>query len=493
MIILNKDLRFFSRDRYFYFKRAFLVIALSLLFCFYFFSASNYNGLGGKIMGKFSLLGFACFLIAIPTIATDSIVQEQRQQTLALLSLSTISYTAILYQKFCALLAMFFAYYLGIIPLLFICGCFGGISSAQILQIIIVQLSFVMVITSIGLLVASFHISYQTQVLAFLISLLWLGISMLIAMIPHIFSLSPLATFICHSFSPFLVAEKILGASLWYLTLTNFGIAMVFTALFLFIATRLLHSHILMFNEPQVVKKSRTSAVHDNPIFWRDYYKVYGGGRSFLLRFLLTLLAIPLATYLSHFVFMYLYLRPVPFNLLSLTTTGLIVAIPCAIFTLFSGCTRSFVRETRRKSFDFLLLTSLSNREIVLGKSRAILFYSAPFIILVMIFTAIFVSFFPKYTQGKWLYIMMSIANLFAIFSCAFCLSARVKTSGTAAIYTYIIFTILHGATSLVSNLVANSPVANIKIMATYYTLVTIGYIIITILFFEWTNKNLRT
>ena len=493
MIIFNKDLRFFSRDRYFYVKRAFLVIALSLLFCFYFFSASSYDGLGEKIIAKFSLLSFACFLIAIPTIATDSIVQEQRQQTLALLSLSTISYASILYQKFCALLTMFFAYYLGIIPLLFICGCFGGIAPAQIMQIIIVQLSFVMVITSIGLLVASFHISYQTQVLAFLISLLWLGISMLIAMIPNIFSVSPFTTFACQSFSPFLVVEKILHASSWWLTVTNLGIEIVFTILFLGIAAKLLHSHILVFNEPQVVKTTKTSTVYDNPIFWRDYYKVYGGGRSFVMRFILTLSAIPLATYLAHYLFMYLYLRPVPFNLLSFTTTALIVTIPCAIFTMFSGCTRAFVRETRRKSFDFLLLTSLSNREIVLGKSRAILFYSAPFIILVMIFGAAFVYLFPRYTQGKWLYIVMSITNLFAIFSCAFCLSLRVKTSGTAAIYTYIIFTILHGATSLVSNFIANSPAANIKIMATYYTLVTIGYIIITILFFEWTNKNLRT
>ncbi|BBM83199.1 hypothetical protein [Candidatus Uabimicrobium amorphum] len=493
MIILTKDLRFFSRDRYFYFKRAFLVIALSMLFCFYFFSATSYDGLGGQIIAKFSLLSFACFLITIPTIATDSIVQEQRQQTLALLSLSTISYSSILYEKFFALLAMFYAYYFGIIPLLFVCGCFGGIAPAQILQIVIVQLSFVMVINSIGLLVASFHASYQTQVLAFLVALLWLGTSMLIAIIPDIFAVSPFTTYICQSFSPFLVVEKILATSSWSLTLTNLAIETILTVIFLHMAAKLLRSHILIFNEPQTIKKSKMNTKHDNPIFWRDYYKVYGGNRSFLVRFFLTLFAIPLATYLSHFLFMYLYARPVPFNLLSFTTTGLIITIPCTIFTLFSGCTRSFVRETRRKSFDFLRLTSLSNRQIILGKSRAILFYSAPFIILMIIFSAIFIYFFPKYTQGKWLYITMSVTNLLAIFSCAFCLSSRVKTSGAAAIYTYIIFTILHGATSLVSNFIASSPAANVKIMATYYTLITIGYIIIAILFFEWTNKNLRT
>ncbi|WP_372368787.1 hypothetical protein [Candidatus Uabimicrobium sp. HlEnr_7] len=493
MIILRKDLRFFSHDRYFYFKRTFFVVVISLLFIFYGFSTEHYHKLSNNILNQFSLFSFVCFLVSIPTIATDSILKEQQQQTLALLNLSNISYHQIIYEKFYALLVTFFSYYLGIVPVLFICYSFGGISAAQVIQLVVVQLSFISVVAALGLLVASFHFSSQTQVLAFLATLLWLALSMFIAIIPNIISLSSLASMVCQAFSPFLVAEKILTEISWFLTLGNLSIGVIVTLLSLYFATKLLNNHALTFGEVTMTKNKNTHKINDNPIFWRDYYKIYGGYRSFCFKFVVTLLVIPICTYVAHYLFMYLYARPVPFNLLSVTVTGLIIAIPCAIFTFFSGCTRSFVRETKRGSFDFLLLTSLSSREIINGKSRAILYYSAPFIIITILFTIILVAFFPKYTAGKWLYISMSIANLLAIFSCAFFLSLQVKTSGTAAIYTYVLFTILHGATSLVSNLIANSRVANVKIMSTYYTLVTIGYIIIAIIFFIWTNKKLRT
>ncbi len=131
---------------------------------------------------------------------------------------------------------------------------------------------------------------------------------------------------------------------------------------------------------------------YPNPIMWHDYHKMYGGKLVRNIKILVSLIGITgVLTFLCltsppSSIFAQFFSNPLKViyhrEFIALITGFSVFMLVFFVGSIFSQLLRTFTREKERKSWDLLLLTGLSNGEIILGKVVAVLKSAFPFLFL---------------------------------------------------------------------------------------------------------------
>ncbi len=451
-----------TREPYFHLRRAGLALVIAfVLIAQVIIYDSNTATLGQRTFQSFISIAALLSCLLTPVISTHLLDRERRQGTFELLFLTRLSSWDIVGGKFFSFLCLSFLHYLAALPLAVILLSMGGVSAEQLFVVSVLILGLISFATGAGLFATAICEAPLSQAMASLIVLLWLALSTLFSYLGKEFISGNELKILSQHLSPiFSFYSVVIGKQVFYglfCSLVHF----VFTAILLFAAAYFIGQEAQPGTEKKAKRRKKRVPVSGNPISWRDYEKVYGGDRVSWLK--------GMGTLLLSFGLFQLYLHwaqgttlPNKMNLATFSAFTFVMTVPFLMFTLFSTCVHSFVREKDQGNFDLLLTTDLSNRELVGGKVWAIFKSTKPFLLISLGSAGILWWISPKWSSlfaaRNFVYVFFLSANALAICAWAFFLSSFVRSARQVSMYTFAFLLVWHSIEKLTMHGVFVSP-----------------------------------
>jgi len=404
--IFMRELITRPRRRMFYTKRvAYVLGALAFLFVSSILADPATRGL--SIFMTLSYTSLVAMYVLPLFIASSMVMQERKDRTLGLLFMTDLRGTTIVTGKF--LTALFSALLIlgSVFPLFILTTILGGVQAEQVTKAFSILLGTTFLATSAGLFTGTVAKSERT------VTWMIFGIALLVfALIPGIVAL-------LSDKDPILLAS-VAG---WHaMTLLRTGVNIEFvhlnTLYCIIVGTPFLIASYVLLPRRAINKSSAssqhvgtTTALKGNPIFWRELnftLKATPGNRR---RTILVILI------LAILVFGGLLLA----NLVGWVsfTTSESVMIPTAVFSglcgtifclsgLWSSC-GTFYNERTDRTLDVLLTAPVTEKQIAVGKFKAVAYSELPWLIGSLI-PPLLLAFTPGYVVFGWSLVAIAIA-----------------------------------------------------------------------------------
>lgn len=374
--MMRKDLFIRPRDKRFYNNRVVFIIPFALMMIVGFASVVSEGDTSAAGLSFFhQLSAFAVFLLSImaPIAGVTSMNQEHSGHLDALL-MTGVSFTAVFHAKFVTALCFLVLYLLSLFPVLVFVVVLGGVAFLQTFLALCVMLGVAFWGTSLGCVCSVFSLErshiFVPVVLSFAFFYVLPGMIGFFWMLFYGGSNEYLQAFL----SPFaaLGVAYIGDPDLMLIAFANaFFNIMVGCFLLLMGAPfgrRKTRRHVT-YNLDNAPKRCSDHAWTGNPVAWRDHRFTYDGDSWRLFsKVLFVLVAVMVSALLILAWIDAFWAMPIH---IALTIMGFaFVAVFCLVWVTLA--TRLFQAEKRNRSMDVLLLTTLSNREIVNGKFWAL-------------------------------------------------------------------------------------------------------------------------
>ena len=443
------------RKRLFYLRRlVWLGIAggVVCMFCMQTGCSRNPSTTGGLrlflILTGFSVVSM--FFIPLYTSAT-LVLRERTERTLGLLFMTDLKGWQIVTGKFLTALFYSMVYALGMLPLVILTASLGGVSNIQILATFLMLLGILFLGTCVGLFTGTVSASESRMS-----KVLFLTACILFGVIPeglvraYVLTFSPAYEDLLFNItSPIRALKDLTDGINMHHSIYNALYNTLIGLPFLLVTYSLLprkafgkKSHAQKINlftrKPIAEKTSKTPRLRGNPVAWREYYFSYGGKVNSHTRNLLAILFLAVICVGVSFVF-------------DMDATDFVIpvivfsSICFGIFVLgtVAQASGAFYTDRTGRTLEVLLTTSLSERDIVVGKGVAICKAAAPWMIGALI--GCFVWFFIIITRPEAWYIWIGLAAVLSIwfsFCCmAMWLSIKFKRA-VALVISIIVFVV---------------------------------------------------
>ena len=457
-LLLNMFLRELSRQprkKYFYWKRVGFLAFISIVFWSLVQGKSHIRpDFGLEIFGVFISWSCAILVIITPAGSSSSILEEKANKTLPLLIITDMTPTTIVVGKFISNTFYYVLQYIACLPLMMFCISLGGISGKQILAISASILSFILLASAIGTFIGSVSNSKRVQGISLLILIVYFVATLIIQ---AGFYNAPQFTFS----TAYALVEAIAKNDISY-CIYNTIIQCLLTMFVLWLAQQGLYEAYLRSlrtassnpihyptssvasstsqenkktEHKQNVKKKATQVtrvwkkpIHSNPVEWRDYIKSYGGVQRSWMKFFICMIATGVL----------ILMFEVERANLALGVALFVCSVSCA-WTTFNLFVNSFAKEKENKTFELLLSTKLSDREIVWGKINGVFRSAFP----LLIYTIVLILIMAETTGIEiFIYAVYWTGGILAAFSLAMYLSLRCKSTRKASSYSIFILAI---------------------------------------------------
>lgn len=402
------------RRRLFYTKRVAYVIGVILFLLIFAAMTPGGSTLGLSIFMALSYTSLGAMYILPLFIASSMVMQERKDRTLGLLFMTDLTGTTIVSGKF--LTASFSALIIisSVLPLFILTTVLGGVQAEQVLKAFGILLGTAYLATSAGLFTGIAAKSEQSVTWIILV----IGF-LLFIVIPAGVAISLGVD------SPAFTA-----VTPWHaMTLLRTGIQMDFIHLnpiycclagtpFLVASYILLPKRVFTHGTQATRVQGRVGHLKGNPVFWREFYFSLKSTPANLLRDTLAITII-LASVVAGVI------AADHFKLLTLTaaekvdTSALAFAGICMIrFTLGGlwNCCGTFVDERTDRTLDVLLTTPITEKQIALGKFKAVFFGGLPWLIASCLAPMV-LTVWPGHMQLGWYMLAIAIAG-YSIWFC---------------------------------------------------------------------------
>jgi ABC-type transport system involved in multi-copper enzyme maturation permease subunit len=376
--IIRRELFGRVRRKRFYLKRMAFVLVCGCLVLVGFATSSGLGvaTTGIQIFSKISFFMMIAACFAAPWSAAPALAQEKEDRTLGLLFLADMRPWEIVCGKLFPAGFSTFATILSGLPLLVLCVGLGGVSTAQVLNGVAILLAAVFLGTCVGLAVSSITRTERSALTLTIVTSLLMFVTVPTALrYWDYFTVRP--TFvgaILPVVSPFdalgeIVAGNTAGVGVKH-CMFDVGLGIPFLLLAFLVIPRLAvdRKRLSLFARMEM---SRTSLwLNGNPVAWKERV----GSMRPRTRWWVFGLSIAASILVALMAF-----QPPFSNLVGpyfdctdlLVAVGATVAVvSAAIFAIgvISACSNSFTREKKSRAFELLLITGLSETEIILGK-----------------------------------------------------------------------------------------------------------------------------
>ena len=457
LALIYRELLLMPRRRFFYWKRVGFVALLSLII------ASSASGnldsawLGLKVFTTLTIAVFVAIGLIAPSSAATVVSREKELHTLELLLLTDLSPLEIIISKFFAQIFYLLISGLSCLPLLMICIGMGGISAEQILAAVAITLAFLLLATAIGIFVATQEKGNNAQIPA-------------IAMTAGILYCTSMASVMSLGFSamsgkwltalsPVLALVKAVEGKDLVIAFAGAVFPLILVVPLLWIAGKLL-PYIYFYRQlpaasapkkspkkpklaPKKIRKRRPP-LQGNPITWHDYHlqaRRMGLDMGIVKVILLVEVLGALVSACSK------QLREVASVIFAILFFTMLLL---AALTMFEAALRSFAREKEQKHFDLLLLTGLTNWEIICGKLQAILRLPLSFLVIGFGAGIICVLFYPRIICREFFYYAAyAISYLSTACILALSFSLRCRSLKQTFVYTLLVMVVWHSLSNL--------------------------------------------
>ena len=397
--LFRRELLAVPRRSRFYLKRATLVAVggLVILWGLKVGNMSRTTTIGLQIFIWLSMSMLVVMSLVSALNASSSIMREKEQRTLGLLFLSDISSRDFILGKLFTSLFSTTMAILSALPLFLLAVSLGGVSARQILTAFAVLLGTVFLLSGLGLFAATTARNEKSMngllLLVIMTLLVFLPIAITLTYIPK--NRPPPAAMMC-IISPFVAMGSLARGRLLVHGLANAGVSVVLGAGFVLLAGVLLPGRVLSRERPPIAQKIRQrlkadrrsrkwvipARISGNPVTWKDFTYGHGGRRATWLKFAVSTVVIGLIPLI---VCMRVSSadQEETFNAVVYT----LLMFSAAVFALgsVSHCGMAFNGEKKSRAMEILLTTTLTDGEIIIGKTRAVLLSLLPWLICMLV------------------------------------------------------------------------------------------------------------
>lgn len=362
-VIFLRDLKRITSVKYFYWRRFLFVGCIFVFFCFA--TTSNYSdtAVGVHLLSFIAWVTYVLLVFSASSSAATTIGDEIEKKTLGLLVITRLSYRNIVLGKYIQQLFITCLNAIAPLPIFLFCISLGGVSLQQIACLLLSLLSTLMIAIAIGIFCSTLFNSKSSSSTAVIL--------MFVYEIATYFSALPISCFDA-------VRSSLYGFDFSH-CYYNFAAQCISSAVLVILAIRFLPFMYLFRNKvgmevkfnkslrkmlPTTKKANRGKVIGrqitGNPIAWRDFHMIHGGTVGTIKKIVfLIIVGVLIATSFYG-------------SSLAHLAQGVLssLGIPMLLFlmTLINSGVRSFSKEMGAKSWQILLTTRLSNKEIVYGK-----------------------------------------------------------------------------------------------------------------------------
>ena len=492
--LITRELRVQSRQRVTYFSRFFWGLAVLGMLLIFTWSFSDQANHGSYLLSTIHLCLAVIFCVIAPVGASDSISREKREGTLGLLMLTQLSPTQVVLGKIASHGIRLFYLALMMLPFIMIPVMMGGVGFSEFLICSLILLFLAVTGTCAGLIASALFVGFGTALAAGLI------FSILAVVVIGGFVANSIVAGLPNNFPsdiPVTVRALLLGPGVILFPLQAKEVTSMFfrgqlpfwlLLAGLLLLTALLFIFALFFSARKVAEHAELSGetrrqaafrqrfltpflwrnrfrswmrrrLDRNPFIWLEYRTAWARAA----RWAMILLVIVMETMLA----------------IELPDRGEYLAIHLAallfiVFFLTLKSSSSFQREKESGAFELLLVTPLSEREIVGGRLRAVASYYLPTLFTLGLLGVVGLSFalspfyFESSHSGFALNFTMLAGSLFSIPVCGLFFALYCKrffpallwTGGLGIIAPACLWSALNGMVWYVSTRLGVSPVA---------------------------------
>jgi ABC-type transport system involved in multi-copper enzyme maturation permease subunit len=393
-VMLQRELLTLPRRKRFYLKRIGYIMLTAVVIGWQAASLSvqDTSVIGLKIFQTLSLVILVSMLIIPLYTSAAGIVREKEDQSLGLLMLSDIQAGQFMMGK---MLNSFFStmmIILSVLPLFILSVAFGGVSAGQITAAFAIVLSTVFLGTCLGLFIASVVQTERTMgslvILSGLNLYLFLPLVIIWICIPNAIDYD----WILNMVSPVVAMTELIGGNNSIESVPTCLFSLILGIPFLYAAYHFLPRSVFMKDPVTEEERMHQKAGEDpalkqalqkpdigdgNPVAWRDLNVAYGGMKASWVRFLITCVILAVVTGA-----IMMTARSGPREILVGAPTVISVfSAGVFLLALVSYCSRAFNREKKHRTLEILMTTTLTAKEIVWGKLKAILLTLSPWLI----------------------------------------------------------------------------------------------------------------
>lgn len=395
MLLLRKDLLALPRRPWFRVKRLIAVVFAACIVCFGLLIGivmqSTTFGLTLFMTLSMSALIVVCVLSVF--ITGLGVVRDRIEKRMDLLLITDMSLLQQVIGRIAAGSLAGMSTLLSVFPMLALCAVLGGVSGAQIASAFVLLIGCSFLSGSIGLFVGSVVRTETAAVIAGGGS-----VAAVLTIFPILVSgLFPAGHPLVYAASPFeslqaLCEGRVLWSGAWNF-LFNVPVGMVFLVLAArFMASRTIDDRGAVRRTFRLTNRARALPAAGNPVLWKDLHTAYGGTTHAVLSALLLACGITVVT--AAIAILAGANDPAEAGLVGLTAASVASVGVFSLVCLLRSA-RAFNSETRGHTMDLLLLSNLTDGEIVKGKIWAILRSTFPWL-----FCAVLTGLLPMIAWG---------------------------------------------------------------------------------------------
>ncbi|WP_372368786.1 ABC transporter permease subunit [Candidatus Uabimicrobium sp. HlEnr_7] len=411
-VIFQRDLRRITFEKKFYLHRVFFVGSIFILFLLF---ALNSQNTGSNTAIGYYLLSFvswttgALLVLTASGTAARGISQEIENKTLELLVITRLSYRYVVFGKFIQQLFITCLNAIAPLPIFLFCVSLGGVSATQVLFILLSLFSLLLITTSIGIFCSVCFTSKQCESMASFFVIIYCIVTLFA---PISMSCGYSLYYVLQGFSFNYCIENFLWQCLFSMLLLFLSI---YILPYMYLARNKVGlgakvnkvvDKVTMIPRKKVKGKVVGKEITGNPVAWRDYYMMYRGRGAFQTIFTLVI---------GGFVAFNVVVERHNHSSEVLVSLSAICLLLFAL-SLINNSTATFAKAMEHKSWRILLMTKLSNKEIVVGKAQAAIRHSALFFILSAVSFGFFLIMNKKSGDMKDLLVLLSFAFWFTAY-----------------------------------------------------------------------------
>ncbi|MFT5472037.1 MAG: ABC-type Na+ efflux pump permease subunit, partial [Candidatus Promineifilaceae bacterium] len=402
LTLLQRDLMHWPRRRGFYLKRLVFVgiCALIVLWAFGIAAISGSTTMGLQLFHSLSATVLFCACVFSGTTSGLNLMREKRERTLGLLFMTDISIPEQVVGKTMTGAFVIVTTLLSTFPMFVLCATLGGVSPAQIAAAFVILLGTVTVGSCAGISAAA---SASTERAL---------IGRVLALVALVFAALPMAVFVFGGrnsaivslvlpiVSPFIALNHVGDGSRLSSGYWNCGFNLLLGLPFVFAAMRALPREFDPKPNPLLawMQRSRTRAGHApnrasvafntrNPVLTKDVHCVCRGHRrEWVVASTITAVIIAVVSVTTAWINVATLSE-------ALAAAGIGAAVVCAftsgIFAIIRSA-RSFNSEKEDRTLELLVMSDLTERQIIWGKLGAIAVSVLPWLVIGCVGGALF-------------------------------------------------------------------------------------------------------
>jgi ABC-type transport system involved in multi-copper enzyme maturation permease subunit len=445
LTIFLRELATLPRQKRFYLKRASLVVLGSVILLWALgMESQSSGGMPAGLVIFSSLAMSTLFAVCLMSLMQSSalIMREKEERTLGLLFLSEISSVLFVVGKIATSMFSMVITIFSLLPLYMLAISLGGISAVQVVVAFAILLGVMFLGSCAGVFAATVTGSEKklNGMLTWLALMLFVVLPIVTALTQFSFHGEEPSALVMSAISPFAAMANAVNGRHILGGVLDFAFCVLVGIPFALLSAVILPRKVISKEKPELAVRWRDrmkssaimrkwvipDTITGNPVAWKDFHFWHGGARATWFKFGGSAIGVLLIVGLvgwkvgsrwseigqSLFITMCIFSFGV-FALGSVSNAGM-----------------AFNRERKSRAMDILLTTSLSDREIVMGKIKAVALSLLPWIIssVVCFFALIFVYGWERGFWTGFTYVVMeSVSMWFGMTSLALWTSLRYR------------------------------------------------------------------